>query len=154
MIYQLTTEHVEAIAHRLAREIMSWDEPIPDFGSRFPNILEGCLGAPFQTFSKRDLYRAIEDKAAILFYLLIKNHPFQNGNERVAVTSLLVFLDLNGRWLKAPPDELYRLAVWVAESIPVTKDGVCKALVDFLQKAIVVRKSVPGTNKKAVNSKD
>ncbi len=137
MIRQLTIEHVEALAHRLAREIMSWDEPIPDFGSRFPNILESSLNAPFQTFAKKDLYPRIEGKAAILFYLLIKNHPFQNGNKRVAVTSLLVFLYLNGSWLKAQPDELYRLAVWVAESLPITKDGVCKALEDFIQKKMV-----------------
>jgi len=137
MIRQLTIEHVEALAHRLAREIMSWDEPIPDFGSRFPNILESCLNAPFQTFAKKDLYPRLENKAAILFYLLIKNHPFQNGNKRVAVTSILVFLYLNNHWLKAQPDELYRLAVWVAESMPITKDGVCKALEDFIQKKMV-----------------
>lgn len=136
MIRQLTIEHVEELAHRLAREIMSWDEPIPDFGSRFPNILESCLAVPFQTFAKKDLYPRIEDKAAILFYLLIKNHPFENGNKRVAVTSLLVFLHINGFWLETTPDELYRIAVWVAESIPVTKDGVCKALVDFIKKGI------------------
>jgi len=137
MIRQLTIEHVEVLAHGLAREIMSWDEPIPDFGSRFLNILESCLNAPFQTFAKKDLYPRIEGKAAILFYLLIKNHPFQNGNKRVAVTSLLVFLYLNGLWLKTPPDELYRLAVWVAESLPITKDGVCKALTDFVRKKMI-----------------
>ena len=137
MTRQLTIEHVEVLAHRLAREIMSWDEPIPDFGSRFPNILESCLNAPFRTFAKKDLYHRIEGKAAILFYLLIKNHPFQNGNERVAVTSLLVFLYLNGYWLRAQPDELYRLAVWVAESMPITKEGVCKALVDFVRQKTI-----------------
>lgn len=137
MIRRLTIEHIEALSHRLAREIMSWDEPIPDFGSRFPNILESCLSAPFQTFAKKDLYPRLEDKAATLFYLLIKNHPFQNGNKRVAVTSLLVFLYLNDNWLKVEPDELYRLAVWVAESLPVTKDGVCRALTDFVRKNIV-----------------
>lgn len=134
MTRQLTIEHVEQLAHRLAREIMSWDEPIPDFGSRFPNILESCLATPFQTFSKRDLYRTLDEKAAVLFYLLIKNHPFQNGNKRIAVTSLLLFLQLNDRWLETPPDELYRMAVWVAESPPVAKNGVCKALEDFIGK--------------------
>lgn len=134
MIRQLTIEHAQQLAHRLAREIMSWDEPTPDFESRFPNILESCLGAPFQTFGKRYLYRTFEEKAAILFYLLIKNHPFENGNKRVAVTSLLVFLHINGYWLETAPDELYRIAVWVAESLPIAKDGVCKALTDFIKK--------------------
>jgi len=142
MIRQLTIEHVEELAHVLARRIMSWDEPIPDFGSRFPNILESCLNTPFQTFAKKDLYPRLEDKAAILFYLLIKNHPFQNGNKRVAVTSLLVFLYINGRWLKTSPDEIYRLAVWVAESMPVTKDGVIRAIDDFIRHRAV--KTEPG----------
>lgn len=141
MIRPLTLEHVEELAHRLAQEIMSWDEPIPDFGSRFPNILESCLATPFQTFSKKDLYRTLEEKAAILFYLLIKNHPFKNGNKRVAVTSLLVFLHFNGRWLETSPDELYRIAVWVAESLPVTKEGVCRSLTDFIRKGVKIVKS-------------
>jgi death-on-curing family protein len=136
MIQPLTIEHVDQLAHRLAREIMSWDEPIPDFGTRFPNILESCLSTPFQTFSKRDLYPRLEDKAAMLFYLLIKNHPFENGNKRVAVTSLLVFLHLNGHWLESPPDDLYRMAVWVAESLPVAKEGVCIAISDFIRKNV------------------
>lgn len=134
MIRQLTIEHVEQLAHRLAREIMSWDEPIPDFGSRFPNIMESCLATPFQTFSKKDLYRSLDEKAAVLFYLLIKNHPFENGNKRVAVTSLLVFLHFNGYWIETPSDELCRIAVWVAESLPIAKDGVCRALTDFIRK--------------------
>lgn len=113
---------------------MTWDEPIPDFGSRFPNTLESCLNNPFQTHAKKELYPTLLHKAAILFYLLIKNHPFQNGNKRVAVTSLLVFLTLNGKWLRVSPDELYRIAVWVAESLPIAKDGVLIAIRDFLKK--------------------
>lgn len=134
MTKPLAIEAVELISHRLAQEIMTWDEPIPDFQSRFPDKLESCLNTPFQTHAKKDLYPTLLHKAAILFYLLIKNHPFQNGNKRVAVTSLLVFLTINGKWLHVPPDELYRFAVWVAESLPVTKRGVLIATKDFLKK--------------------
>ena len=72
----ITFNEVERISFRLAKELLSFNEPIPDFSTRFPNILESCLGAPFQTFSKKPLYRGLLGKAAILFYLLIKNHPF------------------------------------------------------------------------------
>src|SRR3989338_2408986 len=118
MIRALTIQQVEHLAHELARKIMGWNEPIPDFSTRFPNRLESCLAAPFQTFARRDLYSGLNDKAAILFYFLIKNHPFQNGNKRIAVTSLIAFLWINGYWLEVAPDELYRVAVWVAESPP------------------------------------
>jgi len=49
----ITISEVEYSAHKLARELMTYNEPIPDFGTRFPNILEQCLGAPRQTFNQR-----------------------------------------------------------------------------------------------------
>jgi len=117
---------------------LEWNEPIPDFNSRFPNILESTLAVPFQTFRKRSLYPTLYDKAAILFYLLIKNHPFQNGSKRVAVTSLFVFLHVNGYWMRLQADQLYRIAVWVAESEPEFKDGVILALKNFIKKNMVL----------------
>ena len=100
----LSIEHVEYMAHNLAQKIMEWNEPIPDFSTRYSGKLESCLKTPFQSFAKRDLYPTIEDKASILFYLMIKNHPFQNGNKRIAVTSLLTFLSMNDKWLNIPPE--------------------------------------------------
>ena len=134
---QLSIEHVEYIAHHLAKKIMGWDEPIPDFSTRYPGKLESCLKTPFQSFAKRDLYPTLEDKSAILFYLMIKNHPFQNGNKRIAVTSLLTFLSMNQKWLKIPPDELYGLAIWVAESRPLAKDGTVQAIKDYMKKYLI-----------------
>lgn len=130
----LTIEEVEFLCHKLARKIMQWDEKIPEFNTRFPGVLESCLLAPWQTYEKKDLYPDIKDKAAILFYLMIKNHPFQNGNKRVAVTSLLTFLFLNEKWLETPPDELYEMAVNVAKSNPKYKDGILSLLKNFIDK--------------------
>lgn len=79
----ITIKEVEYIAVRLAHELMSFNEPIPEFSTRFPNILESCLATPFQSFSGTSPYRDTISKAAILFYLMIKNHPFQNGNKRI-----------------------------------------------------------------------
>ena len=91
---------VEFVAFTLARETLSFNEPIPDFSTRYPNILESCLAAPFQSFSRKSLYSTLYLKAAVLFYLMIKNHPFQNGNKRIAMTTLFVFLHMNKKWLK------------------------------------------------------
>lgn len=126
--------HIERIAHQLAVATMSWDEPIPAFRTRFPRVLESCLATPFQTYGRKDLYPTLAHKSAILFYLLIKNHPFQNGNKRIAVTTMLVFLMLNGHWMDIPPQKLYNLAVWVAQSDPDVRDAVIAGLVDFIQK--------------------
>lgn len=121
---QISVEHVERVAHKAAIKLMEWDEPTPDFSTRNPGILEGLLANTFQTFDGRDLYPSLVDKAAIMFYTIIKDHPFQNGNKRVAVTSLLVFLALNGKWLNASEEELYDLAFDVAQTKPKFKDGV------------------------------
>ncbi|MDD8031629.1 MAG: type II toxin-antitoxin system death-on-curing family toxin [Acidobacteriota bacterium] len=128
---------VEYIAHRLAREMLSFDEPIPDFSSRFPNILESCLAVPFQSFSRKPLYPGLISKASILFYLLIKNHPFQNGNKRIAITTLFVFLYKNKKWIRVDTQELYNFAVWVAQSPSKVKDETVRAIEKFLKTYLV-----------------
>jgi prophage maintenance system killer protein len=58
-------------------------EPIPKFGSNTER-LESCLNTPFQRFGGKYLYAGVLNKAAILFYLINKNHPLVNGNKRMA----------------------------------------------------------------------
>ena len=132
----ITVEEVEKLAHKLAKKQMDWDEPIPDFGTRYPGKLEGCLAAVFQTFSKCDLYPTLSDKAAILFYLMIKNHPFVNGNKRIAVSSILVFLAINDKWLYVSNEEMYEMAVTVAKSSPKLRKGITALITDFIEKNI------------------
>lgn len=124
---------VEFIAFEFAKRKMTQKESIPDFGTRYPNILESCLATPFQRFSKKYVYPGLHRKAAILFYLMIKNHPFQNGNKRLAVTSLLVFLHKNGKWLAVDTIEFYEFAVWVAQSNRKVKDDVVNAIETFVK---------------------
>lgn len=140
MIFRFSVDEVEMTAHRLARQTMGWDEPIPDFSTRFPNILESCLAVPFQAFSKRDLYPTIAKKTAILFYLMIKNHPFQNGNKRIAVTTLFSFLGKNGKWLTVDNQELYNFAVWVASSPAEFRQEILAAIEKFIKKNLVDKK--------------
>ena len=128
----ITIADVEYLAFRLAKEHLSFNEPIPDFSSRFPNVLESCVLTPFQRFSGKALYRTLVGKASILFYLMIKNHPFQNGNKRIAITTLLTFLHSNGKWLKADTQELYNFTVWVAMSPSQVKEQVVAAIQKFI----------------------
>ena len=133
----ITVKEVEYIAFQLARETLAFDEPIPDFSSRFPNVLESCLATPFQSFAKKSLYPTLISKAAMLFYLLIKNHPFQNGNKRIAMTALFVFLYRNGKWIQVDTQELYNFTVWVAQSPPTVKEETVKATEKFLKRYLV-----------------
>ena len=77
----ITVQEVEFVAFRIAREQLSFDEPIPDFSTRFPNVLESCLVTPFMEFGGQSLYPSLPAKGSFLFYLMIKNHPFQNGSK-------------------------------------------------------------------------
>ncbi|MFO8052835.1 MAG: type II toxin-antitoxin system death-on-curing family toxin, partial [Candidatus Omnitrophota bacterium] len=129
----ITIKEVEHIAFRLAKEMLSYNEPIPAFSSRFPNILESCLITPFQSFSGKSLYPTLISKASILFYLMIKNHPFQNGNKRIAMTAIFVFLYKNKKWIKVDNQELYNFTVWVASSPPKVKEEVVNAIEKFIK---------------------
>lgn len=133
----LTILEVEYVAYTLAQKLMTWDEPIPDFGTRRPNILEGCLMAPFQAFGGKKLYKGLVGKAATLFYLMVKNHPFQNGNKRIAMTATLYFLYRNKKWLRVDNQELYNFAKWVAESNPKLKEDTVRATERFLKTYMV-----------------
>jgi len=136
-IKPLTIDDVEYLGHSLAKRLLEWDEKIPDFTTRFPNKLESCLATPFQTFSKKNLYPSLVKKASILFYLLIKNHPFQNGNKRIAVTSLFVFLNKNDKWIDVGPSKLYRFSVDVAKSNSEDKEAIVVLIENFINKHLV-----------------
>jgi death-on-curing family protein len=133
-IHKPTLAEVEFIAFSLAQELMEYGEPIPSFDTRYPDKLESCLLTPFQTFDGKSLYKTLEGKAAILFYLMIKNHPFQNGNKRVAVVTLYYFLMSNKKELKVDNIKLYELAKEVASSDPQNKDEVIGNIQSFIKK--------------------
>ena len=133
----LTVQEVEYLAFRLAKEHFAFDEPIPDFKTRFPNILESCLLTPFQKVYGQSLYPTFLLRASMLFYLIIKNHPFINGNKRIAMTTLLVFLYRNGKWIKVDPKKLYNFTVWIAQSPAELKDQVVPAIQKFLKTYLV-----------------
>ena len=127
---------VEYIAFQLAKKFMEWNEPIPDFETRFPDKLESCIETPFQTFDRRSLYQGLIQKSAILFYLMVKNHPFQNGNKRIAVTTLIFFLVQNGKWLSISNQDIYEFACEVAESKPEEMANIIKAINLFIENNI------------------
>ena len=133
----LSVKEVEYVAHSLAQKLMEWGEPIPSFETRYPYILESCLATPRQAFGGRDMYFTLLKKSSILFYLMIKNHPFQNGNKRTAVMTLFYFLLKNEKWLKVTNQELYNFSVWVASSDAKVKKETVNATETYLKQHLV-----------------
>lgn len=134
---QITVKDVEYVAYQLAKEWLQFNEPIPDFATRFPDKLESCLATPFIVLTGGSPYPSLISKASILFYLMIKNHPFQNGNKRIAITTLLVFLMLNGKWLKIDLEGFYQFTVWIAASPARVKDATVLAIEKFIADHVV-----------------
>lgn len=68
---------------------------IVSVGIRDKALIESAVNAPFQTFGGEELYPSVEEKAAHLFYGLVKNHGFIDGNKRVAVHAMFIYLSIN-----------------------------------------------------------
>ncbi len=102
-------------------------EAVQDFGGSLELLslerLKSCLESPQQDVFGEELYPDLASKAAILFFLLIKNHPFMDGNKRTAVLALLEFLERNGSTLEVERQGLYDFTIDVATS-KVDKDQI------------------------------
>lgn len=84
-------------------------------GLRDGGALEAALFNAFATFDGQDLYPGIEAKAAVKCYGIIRNHPFIDGNKRMGIFVMLVFLDANGIRLSFTQDELVQLGLGIAK---------------------------------------
>ncbi len=133
----ITIEEVERIVFRLAPMKLTYDEPMPDFASRFPNILESCLITSSQQATGKDLHPSLVSKAGILFYQMIKSKPFEKGNRRIAAAVLLVFLYKNDKWLKADIKEFFNFIEWVAQSPAMLKEQVLSGIELFIRSHLV-----------------
>ncbi|NOX20976.1 MAG: type II toxin-antitoxin system death-on-curing family toxin [Nitrospirae bacterium] len=74
-------------------------------GIRDVNALESAVAQPRMTFGGQELYPSIAEKAAVLGFSLIKNHPFLDGNKRIGHAAVETFLVLNGYEIEATVDE-------------------------------------------------
>ena len=99
----------------LLKNILAFHEQLDaGKGIRDIGLIESAVNAPFQTFGGKSLYPSIFDKATRLFYGLVKNHGFIDGNKRVAAHALIVFLRVNSFDLKASDDDFFQVTMKTA----------------------------------------
>ncbi len=91
-------------------------------GVRDEGLLDSALNLPFQSFDGEDIYKTIQAKAARLGFSLINNHPFVDGNKRIGILAMLVFLEMNGIEIICTDEELIKLGLGVADSSVSYKD--------------------------------
>jgi death-on-curing protein len=133
----LNPNDFEYLCFDFTREQLSFDEPIPDYSTRDNALLESTLVSVKQTFGGKLLYPTLIEQSSMLFYSLIKNHLFKNGNKRIAVMSLLVFLALNKKWLSISPQDFYKLAIEIAGTKSQKKAVALKQIQDSIQYYII-----------------
>ncbi len=110
------------------------------FGKEKDQSLKSTLGTIYQTFNRKELYSSLEEKAAVLLYLAIKNHSFIDGNKRIAAALFLMFLDRNNYLYKKDGEKriadnaLVALCLMIAESNPKEKDIIIKVVINLINK--------------------
>ena len=107
---RLTKEQI-ILLHRLLVAETGGSSDIRD-----EKLLDSAVENIFQTFDGTELYPSTEAKAARLCYALVMNHAFEDGNKRIGVHAMLVFLELNGVTLSYSQEELYTIILELADS--------------------------------------
>ena len=105
---QLSVEQVKLIHSELIKETGGSD------GVRDISLLESAICTPFQTFDGDALYPSVQQKAAKLCVGLIQNHPFIDGNKRIGIHIMLIFLYINGVDISYTQDELVKIGMDIA----------------------------------------
>ena len=110
------------------------------FGNEKDESFKSSIGQIYQTFDDVELYPSTEEKAAMLLYLVTKNHSFSDGNKRIAATLFLWFLNNNGILYhedgtkRIADNTLVALTLMIAESKPEEKDVMVKVVVNLINK--------------------
>lgn len=106
---KLTKEQVISIHSSLIKASGGTD------GVRDEGLLESALESPFQTFDGHDLYPSIIQKAARIGYSLVSNHSFIDGNKRIGIHIMLVFLAINGIDISCTQEDLIKIGLSLAD---------------------------------------
>lgn len=110
------------------------------FANEKDDSFKSSIGQIYQTWDGQDLYPSVEEKAAMLLYLVTKNHSFSDGNKRIAATLFLWFMENNGILYnddgskRIADNTLVALTLMIAESRPDEKDVIVKVIVNLINK--------------------
>lgn len=110
------------------------------FANEKDDSFRSSIGQIYQTFAGEDLYPSVEEKAAMLLYLVVKNHSFSDGNKRIAAMLFLWFMEKNGILYgedgskRIANNTLVALTLMIAESRTEEKDVMVKVVVNLINR--------------------
>ena len=137
--FVLKYEDCKSLIEKLKQKLIEKKEASELFGKEVNNKFKSIIGALYQTFNKKELYPTIEEKAANLLYLTIKDHPFVDGNKRIASFLFVYFLEKNNYLFKSNGERkiadttLVALSLLIATSKPTEKDIMINIITNLLR---------------------
>lgn len=128
----LAHENALAAINEFKSSLLAIGEATELFGNERNDQLQSILSNLDQTMFGDELYRSVEEKAANLFYMVIKDHPFSDGNKRIGSFLFLLYIQLNKLPLKIDNIGLTALALLIADSDPQQKDLLTRLIINLL----------------------
>ena len=134
----LNYEDAIQVISEIKKELIAKKEASALFGQENSNRFKSILGSIYQTFDKKELYPSLEEKAAPFLYFIIKDHPFVDGNKRIASFMFIYFLNKNNFLYrksgerKINDNALTTLALLIAISDPKDKDRIIKIITNLI----------------------
>ncbi len=132
---EITADEFLAVVDKMRGKFASDVFAVPKDDSFYSSI-----GQIYQTFDGAELYPTLEEKAAMLLYLIVKNHSFIDGNKRIGASCFIYFLDKNkmlyndSNQLVIDNSTLFALTLLVAESNPAEKETIKQVLISVLNR--------------------
>jgi hypothetical protein len=137
--FVITYHNCLSIITELKAELAKKKEAGDLFGHEMDHKMESIAKNLYQTFAKKELYSSLEEKASHLLYLIIKDHPFSDGNKRIGSFLFVYYLDMN-KYLyredgekKINDNALTALALLIAESDPKEKEQMIALITQLLK---------------------
>jgi len=137
-VFVLKYEEAKKVVEILKKEILTAKEAGGLFGQEYRGKFESIVKNLYQTFGKKELYKALEEKASHLLYLTVKDHPFADGNKRIAAFLFVYFLHKNkylykkNKERKISDNALVALTLLTAISSPKEKEAMIAIITNLL----------------------
>jgi death-on-curing family protein len=134
----LKYEEAINVISKIKKDLIARKEASDFFGRENSDKFKGILSNTYQTFDRKELYPSLEEKSANLLYFIIKDHPFVDGNKRIASFLFVYYLDKNDFLYRSTGEKkinnntLTALAILIAISDPSEKDKLIKIITNLL----------------------
>lgn len=136
--YVLNYEDARKVIDEIKKELIAKKEASDLFGQENNEKFKGIVGSIYQTFKGKELYSSLEEKAAHLLYFVIKDHPFVDGNKRIASFLFVYYLDKNNFIYRSNGEKkindnaLTALSLLIAISDPAEKEKLIRIVTNLL----------------------